>query len=423
MSVISEPPDWLWQLFKRLRLRQFPLGPNDWSELRQALRAGFGWSSRESLRALCCTLWAKSRRDEEILVALFEQLFPLNEDWQLPTQKSTPPNKTATSVNRDKMLTVRDKMLTVIRSTIQRLKRLLYKVLKLVRERETKKTESKKSSEELLQIQPQRGLPSISLAGIQFSKRSFVFVPQFPLTYREVAQAWRRLHRPVRIGPPVEIDIEGTVTRRSQIGVASPIVLKPKRRNLARLLLLVDRQGSMNPFHAFIEEICDAIQHSARLNEVTVYYFHNVPVEGADETVLDSLEQQMFPVMDSVLSLIKPLVEGYLYEDGDLLSPQPLKTVLEEYAKDMAVVLLSDGGAARGYYSELRLLDTLAFLKALRLYTWQYVWLNPLPSRYWSGTTAAQIARHLPMFSLERDGIHRAVNVLRGHQYIVEQPL
>jgi uncharacterized protein with von Willebrand factor type A (vWA) domain len=179
----------------------------------------------------------------------------------------------------------------------------------------------------------------------------------------------------------------------------------------------------MNPFHAFIEEICDAIQQAGRLNEVALYYFHNVPVEGSDETVLVSLDKQIFPALDAVLSLIKPLVEGYLYEDPDLLSPRPLKAVLGEYTNGAAVVLLSDAGASRRTYNGLRLLDTIAFLKALRLYTGQYVWLNPLPRRYWGGTTAAQIARHLPMFPLERDGIHHAVNVLRGQPYVVEQPL
>jgi uncharacterized protein with von Willebrand factor type A (vWA) domain len=243
------------------------------------------------------------------------------------------------------------------------------------------------------------------------------------LTYREVAQAWRRLRRPVRIGPPVELDLEGTIKRRSQTGIACQVVLKPRRCNLAQLLLLVDRQGSMNPFHGFIEEICEAIQQSARLNEVALYYFHNVPVEGADETVLAFLDEQMFPPLDSILSLINPLVEGYLYEDADLLSPQPLKTLLEEYARGAAVVIVGDAGAARSVYNGLRLLDTIAFLKGLRRYTKQYVWLNPLPRRYWTGTTAMQIARHIPMFPLEPDGLQRAVNVLRGQQYVIERPL
>ena len=104
------------------------------------------------------------------------------------------------------------------------------------------------------------------------------------------------------------------------------------------------------------------------------------------------------------------------------LQTDPVAEVLETIAAGADVVLLSDGGAARGRYDLLRLLDTIAFMKALRTFTQRYVWLNPLPEHYWENTTAAQIARHVPMFPLTRDGLHRAVNVLHGKPYSVERP-
>jgi len=117
------------------------------------------------------------------------------------------------------------------------------------------------------------------------------------------------------------------------------------------------------------------------------------------------------------------LAEGFVYADAALLSPEPLSDVLQSYAAGAAVVLLSDAGAARNRYRISRLLDTIAFMKALRSYTSHYVWLNPLPKRYWLNNTATQIARHVPMFPLEREGIQQAVNVLRGQQRIIEKPL
>ena len=125
--------------------------------------------------------------------------------------------------------------------------------------------------------------------------------------------------------------------------------------------------------------------------------------------------------------MISPLQAGDLYEsnDSELLSPQSLKKVLQQYALGAAVVIMSDAGAARGRYDTQRLLNTVAFLKALRRYTLQYVWLNPLPKsyRYWKNSTAEQIARHVPMFSLDRDGMYQAVNVLRGQPRTVERPV
>lgn len=379
----------LWQLFQRLRRRGFAIGPQEYEALRQALWAGFGWSSREALRDLCSSLWAKSLREQEILVALFEQLAPEPDDWQYSLESFEDLSKT-------------NGELSIPRSDAAEKKSAIAT---------SPKTESR------------GGLPPILLTDVKISERPFVFEPQFPLTYREVAQAWRRLRRPVRSGPSVELDIEGTIVRRSQLGVATSVILRPRRRNVARLLLLVDRQGSMAPFHRFCDEVCAAIQQAGRLEETTLYYFHNAPAEGADEQVLESLTGRLFPALDPILPKIQPLLEGNLYADPDLLSPVPVADVLESHAIDASVVIISDAGAARNRYRISRLLDTISFMKALRSYTLHYVWLNPLPRRYWRNSTATQISRHVPMFSLDQEGIQRSVNVLRGQQHIIEKPI
>ncbi|MBW4502264.1 MAG: hypothetical protein KME57_22510 [Scytonema hyalinum WJT4-NPBG1] len=382
-------PAFLWELFQKLRRRGFPLTPDDYETLRQSLQAGFGWSSKEALRDLCNSLWAKSRQEQEILTALFNQLAPKNENWQLFLQAEKDFDADTTDSSK----------------------------------KEQHRDVQEHQEHEEIVTESGSGLPPISLKDVQLSERRFIFVPQFPLTYREVAQTWRRLRRPVRVGPPTELDVELTIARRCQQGIAASVVLKPRRRNVARLLLLVDRQGSMTAFHRFCEEVCTAIQQAGRLEETAIYYFHNVPAEGADEQVLERLSKELFPVLDEILPQITPLKTGYLYEDSDLLSPIGLEEVLQKYAADAFVVMISDAGAVRKFYNVVRLLDTISFIKALRAYTLNYVWLNPLPKSYWKDNTAAQIARHVPMFPLNREGIQQAVNVLRGHQYIIEKPL
>jgi hypothetical protein len=386
-------PAFLWELFQKLRRRGFPLTPDDYETLRQSLQVGFGWSSKEALRDLCNSLWAKSRQEQEILTALFNQLPLNNEDWQL----------SSVQVEKDFDADATDSS----------------------NKKQHRDVQEHQKHDEIV-TESRSGLPPISFKDVQLSERRFIFVPQFPLTYREVAQAWRRLRRPVRVGPPTELDVESTIARRCQQGIAASVVLRPRRRNVARLLLLVDRQGSMTAFHRFCEEVCTAIQQAGRLEETAIYYFHNVPAEGADEQVLEDLdreEKKLFPVLDSILPQITPLKTGYLYEDSDLLSPIALEEVLQKYAADAFVVVISDAGAVRKYYNVVRLLDTISFIKALRAYTLNYVWLNPLPKSYWKDNTAAQIARHVPMFPLNREGIQQAVNVLRGHKYIIEKPL
>ena len=146
--------------------------------------------------------------------------------------------------------------------------------------------------------------------------------------------------------------------------------------------------------------------------------------------MLEPLSKELFLVLDSILPQINPrntdfIDTAFVYDDSELLDPIPLKDVLQKNALDAFVVIISDAGAARNHYSVPRLLDTISFMKALRTYTLSYVWLNPLPKSYWKdkNNTATQIARHVPMFALEREGIQQAVNVLRGHQYTIEKPL
>src|SRR5947209_17877253 len=88
MREPSKKVVFLWTLFQQLRRRQFMVGLDDYLSLQQALRLGFGLSSRKTLRELCCALWAKSRREQEILTVLFDQLDQHKlPDWTLPEQE------------------------------------------------------------------------------------------------------------------------------------------------------------------------------------------------------------------------------------------------------------------------------------------------------------------------------------------------
>jgi hypothetical protein len=394
----------LWTLFKQLRDWQVVLAPADYSALHQALNAGFGWESLDALRDLCCALWAKEQKEQEILIKLFDDLVvDLElEDWQLPKETLAPISPESP----------------------------VPESLSAKPEEPTPKVTPTSAPPTMPPVvEGHKRFPEIPAPSTDVFKRAFILTPQFMISYREIAQAWRQLRKPMRKGAKTELDIEATIARRCRQGVVAPIVLVPRQRNAARVLLLIDRQGSMTPFHRASDELGKAVRQSANLDDVTIFYFHNVPAEGADETVLAPLSEQLFPTMDTVLAKIEPLTTGNVYKDAELLDGYPLAQVLPMYAAHAAVVLLSDGGAARKHYNTRRLLDTVAFLKALRIYTSTVVWLNPLPPRkgqpsdYWANTTAAQIARHVPMFPLNRWGLHQAVNVLRGQVYSVECPL
>jgi uncharacterized protein with von Willebrand factor type A (vWA) domain len=354
------------------------------------LRLGFGWSSRKALRDLCCTLWATSRREIRIVEALFDQLEVPT--WELPRTEVQLEQSIPVSV-------VQNSTSSPSNSTTSDIPRLP-------------------------QIQAAQGsMPPISLTGVDLPESHFLMIPHYPLTFREVAQAWRRLRRFVRAGPSIELDVAATVELRSSTGVASRVVLTPRRRNVERLLLLIDRQGSMVPFHGFVDEVQEAIRQASGIERVAIFYFHDVPAQGADETLLDRAGNGIFPTLDAIHTEIHPLRDGLIYTDAQLTTPVELDQVLKTHAFNTAVVLISDAGASRGSYDPVRLLDTAAFIKGLYEYRTRCVWLNPMPEERWAWSTAAQIARHVPMFSLDRSGLYRAINVLRGQPFLVERPL
>lgn len=387
----------LWTLFQQLRRRGFALGPEEYEAVRLALRAGFGWSSRYELREVCSALWAKSREERAVVRVLFDQ--HMVSDWRLDERAAGSPGAEG----------------ELGPGTAEGPAPEADGLALVAPEQETDGLAPGTAS--------MGGLPPMRLSDLPVLPYEHVFLPQYPVSFRAVAQAWRRLRWPVREGPATELDVDATVERRCRLGVVSPPVLQPRRRNRAKLLLLVDRQGSMTPFHSYVDEVCRAICQAGRLRQVGVFYFHDTPLEGADSSVLESLQGQLFPSLDSVLADVPVLTQGTLMSDTELLSPTSARDVVSEHGHGAAVVILSDGGAARRRYDLLRLLDTVGFLKGAKEWSYRLVWLNPLPPAAWTGTTAAGIARHVPMFPMDHDGMHRAVNVLRGQPFSVEKPL
>ena len=253
-------------------------------------------------------------------------------------------------------------------------------------------------------IRNNKFLPSIP-SNFALSKRSFIIIPPVSITPEELSGAYHLLRK----------SEDEEITRPNS------------KVSTTRILLLVDRSGSMIPARRIIEEFCKAIQQLGKQEQVTIYFFHNAPTEDYDEIklMLASSANQLLPSLDTLLAKIEPLTEGYLYSDPDLLSPEPLSKVLQEHAVGSNILLVSDAGAGSSRNNILRFFTSVAFLKAISSYTLHYVWLNPLPEDYWhdKNNTAAHIAHYVPMFSLNRDGIYQAFSALIGQSQKREERL
>ena len=374
-------PEYLMPLIGQLRRRRIQVGIGDVHALRQALRAGFGLSSLDELCELCVALWAKSSVEAEIVRATFARLrLDQAADWDIAAAEPLPSGAAS--------------------------------------------PEAPEARSDATGTKPVRNIgfgPGPIRAGVD--GQGLVLVSQYPLTAREVAQAWRHLRRPVRSGPPVEIDIGATVRERARRAVATPPVLVPRRRNAVRLLMLIDRHGSMTPFHGYVDYVVGAIRDAGRMDDVQVVYFHDLPGSLEDRSALDEKGDPLRPDLDDVLGLIGPLPGGRAYDDPGLTMPRDLGMVISGMTPTTVVVLISDAGAARRRFDIGRLLDTVALLKALRAGGAGVAWLNPVPADWWERTTAGQVARYVPMFPLSRPGLDQAVDALRGRPVLVERPV
>ena len=413
----------LFPVLEKLRQQGVPLGASDYLLALEALQAGLGLESLEQCKQLCRLLWAKSCEDQELFDLAFAELVeaPIKAasesaqvgiDWdkvehfkrlcQLLWAKSSEEQELFQLAFTELI----ELQLQAIQPSLVPEPSILPKAKspsELIQHDEAEEADETQNAEGL--VLPETQLPQQKIAlhfrlvkplsaktklqeqTDQFEQpHRYQLRPRLPISRRDMAEAWRNLRRPQRIGTPEELDVEGTIKHICRQGFILHPVLRPRRRNQACLVVLVDQQGSMAPFELLIRALRESIERSGLLGKTSFYYFHDCP-------------------------------EGFLYEKPNFTSARPLETVLEERAKSNSVLVVSDAGAANGDYDEMRVRETRGFLKTLRNYTYLYAWLNPMPRDRWQVNSAEDIACMVPMFPIDREGLNDAVNILRGHPF------
>ena len=233
----------------------------------------------------------------------------------------------------------------------------------------------------------------VQVAQVLLSDRFSSNTEFFPITHRQMKQSWRYLRHPLREGSPVELDVRATVEQAARQGSLFNPVLIPRYVNRTQLLLLIDRDGSMVPFHSLTQRLAETAALEGRLGNAGIYYFHNCPIK-------------------------------YLYRDTHHLEAEQISNVLAGLNhKRASVLIISDAGATRGSFNLERVRLTKKFLDQTKSQVRQVAWLNPMPCSRWEESTAEEIARLIPMFEISRQGLDRAIDVLRGRYHSVEHLL
>ncbi len=212
------------------------------------------------------------------------------------------------------------------------------------------------------------------------------------LKERQLVQGWRGLKQIAKGIDDDELDVMGTISEVVKSGLVVQPVFYKKPLNEARLISLIDNKGSMIAFRGMTNALIQSAKKEAAIKN-TSYYFRSLPARNPENT------------------------DFYIYNaashtDYTLLLKEVKKNIY--HRRNLAILIISDAGAARGQLDVDRVNETIIILQLLKQYCFKIAWLNPVPRDRWGGTSASLIENFVPMFEASKEGLKSAVKILRG---------
>lgn len=342
-------------------------------------------SDKAKMLKLCRLLWLKPNQNSSLFDKLFEQSFSnipsdvpetYDEPAETETNNNVPREKVETpeQLKNDKTSQNDDKNVTPTTLTENNSTKEADKIPTLYLNFEEGQGDDERSNND------------------KEYKKNFTFIKNLtPFKQRELTLAWRYFNIKVEDNNfSHSIDINKTIENYVQQGYLLKPTYKQKAKNKATLITLVDHRGSMVAFKNVAIDIINAAQENHISNKV--YFFKNLPqkyLRGDEEG------------------------EMYVYENQGSTFHKSLKKVLVE-SPDASILIISDAGTARGKYNINRIEATEDFLTTLYQATTKIAWLNPMPEDRWDLSSAYIIREMVDMFEANKDGLLKAINVLRG---------
>ena len=380
----------LYTLFDTVRDRfNRHLGLADYMLLLEAMQQGIGIADKNELRDICAMLWLKNKPQQDQFKTFFENYNKTQVEDFLKAAK-----KTDTSIEDSLEL---DKALDKIGDETNN---------DPLQKPETNpslphpKTEAKatdtdaspaQSGKDTVTVQWDIGKMASGNAGKGFntygtsrdtreggvSERrelsgKYIMTDNYhPFTERQLTQQWRRLRRRQVQGASRDIDLQATIKHVAQQGFFDTPVMQRHLVNDYRLVVLVDWKGSMLAFHTLSDLIVETLKQE--LPKTEVWYFRNHP-------------------------------QDYFYGRPDWTEAIETDKWLFQLAQNPAhILIVSDGGAARGNFVTERLQAWFRFFKQVKPIAPNIVWLNPMPQERWAGSTAGYVEKMVTMKPINDD--------------------
>lgn len=344
------------------------------------LKSGYGLNSREELLFLCKKLWLKpfhlksSIMNEQVLEEILDRHLGIytQQDVLLPADKKAAERQETNTTTNDKETKT--------------------PVTETGKDDAGNNQESQKTSETV--TEQEVGELNFYISEVKddtgatttdrnynhlFRKKNYTFDNRYlPVSRRFIEQTIRSLRYKVPGAGRPTVDIPATVEEVARKGYFDDWKLREEDGFVTRWTLMIDHEGSMIAF----KDLTDAIVESATTgnvkNEGDVFYFRNYPSE-------------------------------YLFTNPEHTRSVKLRKLITSPSRNILIV--SDAGAARGYYSEDRVRKVFRLLYQLRSH--RIAWLNPLPEQRWKGTSAEKISTYVKMFEPGNDNSDHMGNIIQ----------
>jgi uncharacterized protein with von Willebrand factor type A (vWA) domain len=210
------------------------------------------------------------------------------------------------------------------------------------------------------------------------------------LDVRRIDVALRLLRELGREGAPDELDLDETVDRTAKNAGDLDVIMRPPKRNRAKLVLLMDVGGSMDPYSHLASRLFTAASRAGRFARFRYYYFHNC-------------------VYDTV------------FEDARFHSAVSVADLLAQTDRDEKLVIVGDAamhpaellevGGSMYFYTRSQT-PGIEWMRRLAEHFRRAAWLNPEPETQWGMTTVRVLRSMYPMFPLTLEGLEGAVKYL-----------
>ena len=225
-----------------------------------------------------------------------------------------------------------------------------------------------------------------------WDKREFANLDdKVELGTRNIKIALRRLRKFARQGVPEELALADTIDATARQGGWLDIRMQAERKNVVKILLLLDIGGSMDDHVKVCEELFSAAR--SEFKHLEHYYFHNFTYE----------------------SLWK---DNHRRHDATISTFELMRT----YGRDYKLILVGDatmspyeithaGGSVEHWNDEAG----AAWLGRLLKHYPKFAWINPQPPSRWRQTASIEMTREMlegRMYPLTLAGLDQMIGAL-----------